>query len=175
LLDFTGIRKDKVVVIGVSKDHVKGAVGGILWECICDCGEIVNHQGFWNFLEDMGERPKDGSLDRSNNMLGYSKENCAWVTKKEQALNRGCWNNTGYKFIRRSEYYKAAYEVNVEGVFKSFSTYKGEQAALDSAINFRNKLIAEDFPDKRVYDGEEFEDYLQTLPKVDGIVFWIMR
>ena len=43
---------------------------------------------FENFYKDMGERPKDKSLDRIKNNLGYYKENCKWSTPKEQAKNR---------------------------------------------------------------------------------------
>ena len=43
---------------------------------------------FDNFYEDMGERPKGLSLERSNNDKGYSLKNCCWATKKEQANNR---------------------------------------------------------------------------------------
>ena len=41
-----------------------------------------------NFLKDMGERPKGLSLDRINNDMGYSKENCRWATWKEQSSNK---------------------------------------------------------------------------------------
>lgn len=44
--------------------------------------------GFNNFINDMGNRPDGTSLDRTNNELDYSKENCKWSTKSEQARNR---------------------------------------------------------------------------------------
>jgi hypothetical protein len=42
---------------------------------------------FLNFLEDMGERPPDKSIDRINNSKGYFKENCRWTSPKTQARN----------------------------------------------------------------------------------------
>ena len=43
---------------------------------------------FKNFLSDMGEAPPNLSLDRTDNNKGYSKDNCRWVSKKEQQRNR---------------------------------------------------------------------------------------
>ena len=43
---------------------------------------------FTNFLADMGERPDGLTIDRINNKLGYSPDNCRWVTQSEQYQNR---------------------------------------------------------------------------------------
>jgi len=44
---------------------------------------------FVNFYADMGPRPtKFHSLDRIDNNLGYSPENCRWVTQRMQKVNQ---------------------------------------------------------------------------------------
>ena len=53
----------------------------------------------WNdfevFLNDMGECPSPiHSIERINNALGYSPDNCMWATPVRQAYNR-----FGYKYI----------------------------------------------------------------------------
>jgi len=51
---------------------------------VCDRWERYS-----NFLKDMGRAPSPKhTLDRKENHLGYSKDNCRWATKKEQANNR---------------------------------------------------------------------------------------
>jgi len=50
-------------------------------------GEDGKHP-FICFLEDVGRRPRRGlSIDRRNNDLGYSKENCRWATRRQQNSN----------------------------------------------------------------------------------------
>ena len=43
---------------------------------------------FENFLEDMGEKPKDLTIERLNNKDGYSPENCIWATMEIQTRNK---------------------------------------------------------------------------------------
>lgn len=40
------------------------------------------------FFAGMGERPLKHTLDRIDNLKGYSPDNCKWSTAKEQAKNR---------------------------------------------------------------------------------------
>lgn len=65
-----------------SKDYPRyGKIG------ITVCDEWV--RDFSRFFADMGPRlSKSHSLDRKDGTKGYSKDNCRWATKEEQAQNR---------------------------------------------------------------------------------------
>lgn len=41
-----------------------------------------------NFIDDMGMPEEGMTLDRLNNNRGYSKSNCAWVSRADQSRNR---------------------------------------------------------------------------------------
>lgn len=52
------------------------------------CDRWLGPNGFLNFISDMGRRPsKRHSLDRLDNSLGYSPDNCRWATRKQQQNN----------------------------------------------------------------------------------------
>jgi hypothetical protein len=76
-------------------------------------------QSFENFLEDMGERPPNTTMDRIDNSKGYFKENCRWASPKEQAINR---NNTRFYTIdgvtKCLKEWTEQYNINYLVVFK---------------------------------------------------------
>lgn len=59
------------------------------------------NDSFENFIEDMGERPKESyQIDRINNDKGYSPDNCRWVNRSVNTLNKRHKKGTsGFKNI----------------------------------------------------------------------------
>lgn len=45
-------------------------------------------RSFAAFLEDMGERPAGGTIERRDNNKGYEPGNCCWATMAEQRRNQ---------------------------------------------------------------------------------------
>ena len=63
--------------------------------------KLCHHwQSFENFYADMGDKPKNMSIDRVDNSKDYSPENCRWVTVTTQNRNK---RNNRLKFAEAME------------------------------------------------------------------------
>lgn len=86
---------------------------------------------------------KEGlTLDRKNNSLGYSPNNCRWVTRKEQVINRRVFGNntTGYAgihFHKKNKTYTATISIDKKRI------YLGSFKTIKKALEARNQYIIE--------------------------------
>lgn len=61
---------------------------------------------FQSFIDDMGECPAGMQIDRRDNTLGYSPDNCRWATPKKNMANRSCsriWEVNGKEYLSTSD------------------------------------------------------------------------
>jgi hypothetical protein len=97
------------------------------------CDRWLGINGFSNFKKDMGEKPsKEYSIDRLNNDLGYSNENCKWSNRTEQARNRRKRkdgnNVVGVHYNNKGNVYEIYFVVNRKQTY--FGRYKTEEDAV---------------------------------------------
>ena len=116
------------------KDYINYGGRGIT---VCDRWRV-----FKNFIDDMYPTFKEGlSIDRINNDLGYSPENCRWATKSIQARNRRISRKNTSKF-------KGVCFHKIVGEFRSRITVSNKRidlgtfkTAVEGAIAYNNYII----------------------------------
>lgn len=74
-----------------TKDYRRYGERGIT---VCERWDVFQH-----FVDDMGDRPVGYEIDRRDNNLGYSPENCHWVTSLHNRRNRGTWGSSGWRGV----------------------------------------------------------------------------
>lgn len=112
------------------------------------CERWSNTGGFWNFVEDMGERPKGYSIDRIDVDGNYEPSNCRWACRHMQNINKR--NNKEYHNIRfdnrhKETLYVVLFEKATSGGKKAIIARKSFHS-LNDAIRYR------DMKEKELYD-----------------------
>jgi len=94
------------------------------------------------FLKDMGERPKNMTLDRIDNSKSYCKKNCKWATTKEQQRNTR--QNRFIKYKGKAlclAEWAENYNINVATLSKRLKEGWSVEKALTTKLNFTRRGV----------------------------------
>ena len=89
---------------------------------------------FDNLYRDMGQKPLGYQIDRTDNNKGYCKENCKWVTQKQNTRNRNPKEKSLPLGVRRIKNGTYTTSIKIEGFNCHIGTFKSEEDAASKFI-----------------------------------------
>lgn len=99
---------------------------------VCDRWLEPCGRGFYNFLEDMGDKPSPKhTLDRIDPEKGYSPENCRWVNVYTQNWNRSnIGDYPGVSYNKKQNRYYVSLSINGKYVLHTSRAKREDAIAL---------------------------------------------
>jgi len=103
------------------------------------CERWQNDHGFENFLQDMGPRPANLTLERRDNSKGYTPDNCYWATRKQQARNRRTnihvtYEGRDYILIELAEKHQFPYKLLHQRIARGWSIARALNTPIDAGL-----------------------------------------
>jgi len=86
-------------------------------------------ESFENFLEDMGEKPINKTLDRIKDALIYSKNTCQWSTRSQQNENRRAYGESKFRGVHKTKSGKYAALIRANGFHQHIGTFPTAELA----------------------------------------------
>jgi hypothetical protein len=138
---------EKITTHGLSKTKSYAIWYGIMSRCYNPNSNAYEYYGgrglgvskswrnFLNFYRDVGEKPHGKSLDRIDNNKGYSKSNCRWASRKEQANNTR--DNLSIFIVEQNKTYSVAEYASLKGV--AYSTIYSRVVRKNCKYKLTNK------------------------------------
>lgn len=123
-------------------------------------------ESFWNFLEDIGERPQGFVLDRINPNKNYEPDNCRWVNRRDSSYNtrRHSTNTSGrtgvYWFDRVNKWTAAIF---VNGLQKHLGYFSLFEDAVKAREDAELKYYGELKVGERILQGLTDESHISCL------------
>ncbi len=94
------------------------------------CDRWLGVDGFFNFIEDMGDRPNGTTLDRKDTNGNYSSDNCRWADVHTQSGNKRNSKETGVTYVKKSNRFRV--RISVNGETYGLGSYKTIEEALEA-------------------------------------------